>query len=969
LAAAGTLAGSGAFLWVLTGKTPIPIPEPYRQAALIVLGCFTAGCAVYLVLRISRIQDPGTDVPGQALPSSVRGPLPFTESDGELFRSLGRDYLIGQALAFVTNDQIPVILVSGESGVGKTSLLRAGLTGPLKGFGRIVIYWEAKPTNAWESLTDTVVDALGDASGVASIDDLFQKKPPAARPVIIIDQLEQLSPAIDAHARVYEVIVKAAQSPAPHPATWIISFRRDFVGIYEFLAAKGLALPFVLVMAFTCDQAEQVMATLADKAGVRFERQLLQDFTASAAVNGAVSSVDIGIGTLVLVNLAKRTKKDTITLDGYKFAGGSSGVLTAYVRDQLSVYPDVWQEEVLKALLALVDLSKNQRIAEGRSVSTLSLGSALPAGRLTVIFETLAAPHIRILEKLEASDKSEALFRLPHERFIQPIRTLSGSLLAKENLAQFVLDTGFNGWVRSRDPRMLLSGKELGQVRDLVAQRSGAFSADVLDYVRRSVQRDRLKIARRAALCVAGVLLFGAFALRVQWVPKVIADTRASKQGYGLISTFPQAGMVMTGNTGVDPKHLLRQFNVRLWRGNDAALLREIPGMLRASCQNPAEILVSAPNGNHVTVVDLKSLQSRDLNVSIAPEVYLNFTGSCRYFGYVENNTDEFDDSDTDPEPLHFWSANTGEIAASMGPWAAGSFAWAAPSTDPDQSRLIWQASTPQAKNVIALWNLGTGKQIAYLSHYKGNSLVALDPQSSLVAVKEDKENGRNAIELWDLRTGALLHEAEVDGPVSMLRFAAKSTLIFYLVGNKFGHLLKIDDLTRSPIASGDEPARQGGDLVWFQSDKDILVLGPFSTKSLRIRDMRLEEVTSFVADDAFTAAIVLKPDGSLQACPNEKPCQKIASGVGGISTLVGSETVSARTKQDNSLSIFDIVTGEPLAKEMKGDWATVWALARDPRCGDVFAWTSGTEVLRYRARWAFFGRPFANVHLGCRDQ
>ena len=145
--------------------------------------------------------------------------------------------------------------------------------------------------------------------------------------VMILDQFEQLSADNEKHLPIFDLILRAARAPAPHPVTWMVAFRRDFVEIFEFWSKHGLSPPLVLVKAFTRDQAEEVMVALADKAGVRFERQLLKDFTASAVQDGGVSSVDIGIGTLVLVNLANPTNKSTITLADYKFAGGSSGFL------------------------------------------------------------------------------------------------------------------------------------------------------------------------------------------------------------------------------------------------------------------------------------------------------------------------------------------------------------------------------------------------------------------------------------------------------------------------------------------------------------------------------------------------------------------------------------------------------------------------------------------------------------------
>ena len=107
---------------------------------------------------------------------------------------------------------------------------------------------------------------------------------------------------------------------------------------------------------FNEDQAEEVMATLGAAVGITFERELLKDFIRSASVDGLISPVDIGIGTLVLVGLAERTNKETLRIGDYNFAGGSAGILTAYLQDRISIYPDIWRQEVLKVLLELLDL-------------------------------------------------------------------------------------------------------------------------------------------------------------------------------------------------------------------------------------------------------------------------------------------------------------------------------------------------------------------------------------------------------------------------------------------------------------------------------------------------------------------------------------------------------------------------------------------------------------------------------------
>lgn len=967
LAAVSAVGGASAFLWVFSGKTPISLPDPYRRIVLIVLGCFTAGCVLFLFIRLSRIQDPNAGAEAlQSLPSSVRGPLPFTEADAALFRKLGRDFLIGQALAYVTNDQIPVILVSGESGVGKTSLLRAGLTAPLKDkYGRSVVYWEAKPTRPLESLTATVKDALGGTLGDASLNDLCEKKTLATRPVIVIDQLEQLSPANEAHVPVFDLIAKAAQAAAPHPATWIIAFRRDFVGIYEFLATQGLALPFLLITAFSREQAEEVMATLADKAGVSFERQLLKDFTASAAVNGAVSSVDIGIGTLVLVNLAKRAKKETITLDDYKFAGGSSGVLISYVKDQLAVYPDLWQEAVLKALLSLVDSGKNQRIAEGRSVSSLAAGSALPQGRLAVILDALAAPHIRILEKLEVEAGVEPVYRLPHERFIQPIRTLAGSLLAKESLAEYVLETGFSSWTRSRDPRLLLARKDLKQVRELVDQRSAALSADLLDYFRRSLRRNRLRTLTNSTLSFFILLILGGFTLNVQWVPQTIAETRSGKDGWVIITGFPGWGVVMTTTSGTDPNRPFVQRGPRLWRARDGKLLYQTDGMLRATCEDPPLLVVEAPQDGTIFTLDVKRLAARDTHISIPQDEDVEFVGYCEYFGYIQKTGQG---NSPAHQTLHFWNTATGEPVPAPGTFDSTYMVGAYPNNDPSKSRLIPGSNPVQPVGDLKLWSIADNALVANLTRHGGKAIYFIDYPRSLVAVSEDLGNGQCAIELWDFHSGAFLRETSVTGPVTGIRLMTKGTLMFLLKGDGFASLLQVNDLSRSPLMDGKAKAGQSvGGPVWFQSGKDLVILSTENQGSLRLLGIDIDMFQQFMGNESLDAAIVLNRDGTVFACRNSTPCKPVSSGVASIGGLVWGDTVFARAKQDNSMELFSY-EGKLLGRGLRGDWASAYAIARNPNCGDIFTWNSAAEIRRYRPMWTFLGRPFMDLHPGCKD-
>src|SRR6267154_1919860 len=64
--------------------------------------------------------------------SAVRGLLPFSEQDAELFGQLGRSSELQRVLAAITDPNYRLGLLVGPSGSGKTSFLRAGVLPKLR---------------------------------------------------------------------------------------------------------------------------------------------------------------------------------------------------------------------------------------------------------------------------------------------------------------------------------------------------------------------------------------------------------------------------------------------------------------------------------------------------------------------------------------------------------------------------------------------------------------------------------------------------------------------------------------------------------------------------------------------------------------------------------------------------------------------------------------------------------------------
>src|SRR5262249_28766602 len=127
-------------------------------------------------------------------PSAIKGPMAFTEADGELFRKLDRESELQKLLGLVLDDQILMVVVRGASGAGKTSLLRAGLN-DIVGDMAVCHYWEAVPTEPDNGLLRAIQERWPEgAEKPARLAELVNPSETLGRRshVIVLDQFEQL---------------------------------------------------------------------------------------------------------------------------------------------------------------------------------------------------------------------------------------------------------------------------------------------------------------------------------------------------------------------------------------------------------------------------------------------------------------------------------------------------------------------------------------------------------------------------------------------------------------------------------------------------------------------------------------------------------------------------------------------------------------------------------------------------------
>jgi serine/threonine protein kinase/formylglycine-generating enzyme required for sulfatase activity len=411
----------------------------------------------------------------------------------------------------------PFVLVAGDSGVGKSSLCRAGVV-PMLEDGAL------EPERQWSSVAmmpgrrplQVLVSALATRLEVdeESMHALLVESPMSfgwfvrkqlgvgRGLVIFVDQLEELVTIADKEQAKVVGGVLAQIAAGIAGVRLLASARGDFLTRVAEIPELGeeISRSIYLLRPLTREGAREAIAGPAQLQGARFEDEALVDSLIDAGVEGSLPLLQFALAELWEVRDAA---KGLISRANLEQIGGVTGALARHGDGALASLLPAQRSEARRILLRLVTIEDTRANLSGEelvgdSEAAKSALEALVRSRLLVVRETADG----------------VIYEIAHEALVHGWGTLRG-WLDEEREARIIahsLETAASEWERLRRPRDALWGAAaLARAGALDPAGLRPRERDFLQASRRALVRSkRLRRAIFAAIPLALVGLYGA---------------------------------------------------------------------------------------------------------------------------------------------------------------------------------------------------------------------------------------------------------------------------------------------------------------------------------------------------------------------------------------------------------------------------------------------------------------------------
>jgi formylglycine-generating enzyme required for sulfatase activity len=413
-----------------------------------------------------------------------RGLRPFEAEHRALF--FGRELEIRAVLERLRSD--PRVVVAGDSGVGKSSLCRAGVL-PLVNDGALgETSWRVvrlvpgrKPISALASALSPALEVNEEALGAwlasepAALARALQRarqKTPGFGLLVFVDQAEELFTLAPSPESVVVAESLGALGATAH-ARVLLAIRGDFVTRLASLPVIGedLASSLYLLRPMSAEKLREVVVGPARARGFRFESDAMVERLVASGLEspGALPLLQFALAELWE---ARDEERKLIPAAAVDELGGVEGALSRHADSLLAALRPEQREAVHRLLVRLVTVEGTRA---RRTVTELDARS----GPVSSALEALVGARLIVAREMEG----ESTFELVHEALISGWGTLREWLDAAADQRRLLqrLESAAAEWERLGQPSELLwRGRQLEEAADVEASSLGAREAAFL---------------------------------------------------------------------------------------------------------------------------------------------------------------------------------------------------------------------------------------------------------------------------------------------------------------------------------------------------------------------------------------------------------------------------------------------------------------------------------------------------------
>jgi DNA-binding SARP family transcriptional activator/WD40 repeat protein len=610
--------------------------------------------------------------PATSAPNPYKGLRAFEESDHLDFH--GREEITAELIARLSERRL--VAVVGPSGIGKSSVVRAGLipalrNGALPGSEKWLITDATPGAYPFDALSaalsrvatnwpDAVSERLGSEEGMLGV--IKRMIPPDTPLVLVLDQFEELFTHVSEEKTRRRFIdgLHALVADPTSPVRLVVTLRADYLdgpllypGLGE-LIREGM----VVVSVPTHDELSAAIRLPAERVGVDYEAGLMERI---------IEDVDLEPGGLPLLQYAltemfASRRYDTLSLDDYQSSGGVIGALGLRAETVYSGLSVGARSAVADVLVRLVSVEEAGRDARRRAFLSELRNLDVDTSIVGEVLDRFGEHRLLTFDR-DPATRSPTV-EVAHEALISRWDRFRGwieerreDLLLRERLAWAVRE-----WQeRGEDPRFLLEGGRLEHLAGWADQTVLRLTQTERRYLATSGTAQEARDARRrrirrsvtgtlgAAALIMSILALVAF--NSQQEARVAAQAASSREFAAL------AVRVVESDT-------------------DLALLLALQGIHAAP--DPQAPPLEAVTALHVTVQAQRTLLTRTWDVE-------GDTGPL--FDGVLGPHGDLVAATRGAETLQVWDADSGEVVWEIRDEAAGGW-WSFPQFNRDGTLL-----------------------------------------------------------------------------------------------------------------------------------------------------------------------------------------------------------------------------------------------------------------------------------------